>query len=408
MYNFLNLAKGVEEKIVEDRRHLHQIPEVGFDTPETAEYVKKQLLEMGVEPDDCSGPVPEDVRQKYVKAGFPDMENFTGVVATIGKGEPCILLRADMDALPMEETSGLPFASKKKAAHTCGHDTHSAMLLGAARILKTMEKDLKGTVKLMFQPGEELGYGAKLMVDAGLMENPKVDAAMAIHIMSDKESGTVEYTKGIMSAAMDTYMLTIRGKGGHSSMPHQAIDPNMIMSQLYTNLNLLPGREVDPRERVALTIGKASGGTAANIIPDTAQMQIGIRSFALDVQKHMEKRVPEMIEHIVKAWRGDYSYERFNTPSTFTDADLVDNVLPFIKDVVGDEKVVEASGPMGGSEDFGYVTKEVPGVFFILGAGSEGAYPMHNPNMVLDESALAKGAAMYASVAMNWLESKNK
>lgn len=408
MKGIMEAAKAVESKIIENRHALHQIPEIGFDLPATAAYIKKQLREIGIEPKDCGGPVAQEIREKFHSAGFPDMAYCTGITATIGQGEPCILLRSDMDALPMKETSGLSFASQNNFAHTCGHDSHAAMLLGAARILKSMESELKGTVKLMFQPGEELGYGSKLMIDAGLMENPKVDAALAIHVMSDIEAGQVRYVKGIASAAMDTYMLKIKGKGGHSSMPHKAVDPNMIMTQLYTALNLLPGREVDPQETVIVTAGKAAGGSAANIIPDTAELQVGIRSYNREARTHMLQRVPEMIDHYVKAWRGEYDMVKFATPSTYNNADLCNVLLPFVQEAAGSEKVVEVAKPLPGSEDFSYVSDLVPGLFLMLGAGKPGAFPMHNPNMVLDESVFATGAAIYANCAAEWLAAKSK
>lgn len=178
MKQLLEEAKLLQEQIVADRRYLHQIPEVGMDLPESAAYIEKRLAEMGIESHRC-GVMEESVRQKYIKMGFPDMRASTGVVATIGSGSPCILLRADFDALPMEEINDLPFCSKRNASHMCGHDTHAAMLLGAAKLLKDHESELKGTVKLMFQPGEEMGYGSKTMIDDGLLENPKVDAATA-------------------------------------------------------------------------------------------------------------------------------------------------------------------------------------------------------------------------------------
>jgi len=408
MKGIMDAAKAVESKIIENRHALHQIPEVGFDLPATAAYIKEQLRDIGIEPKDCGGPVAPEIRGKFHSAGFPDMENCTGITATIGQGEPCILLRGDMDALPMKESSGLSFASQSNFAHTCGHDSHAAMLLGAARILKAMENELKGTVKLMFQPGEELGYGSKLMIDAGLMENPKVDAAMAIHVMSDVEAGEVQYVKGVTSAAMDTYMLKIKGKGGHSSMPHKAVDPNIIMTQLYTALNLLPGREVDPQETVILTAGKAAGGSVANIIPDTAELQVGIRSYNREARAHILKRVPEMIDHYVKAWRGDYEMVKFTTPSTFNDEKLCDALLPFIIEAAGEDKVVQAAKPLPGSEDFSHVSDLVPGLFLMLGAGKNGAFPMHNPNMVLDESVFVTGAAIYANCAVEWLAANAK
>lgn len=400
MEEILFKAKEIENKIIENRRYLHMNPEVGFCLINTAAYIKEQLKAIGIEPHDC-GVVEQKVADKYKAAGFPNVEKSTGVTATIGTGSPCILLRADMDALPMTETADIEFKSTKPAAHMCGHDSHTAMLLGAARILKEHEAELKGTVKLMFQPGEELGYGSKTMVDDGILEG--VDAAIAIHVMADQNVGTIEYVKGITSAAMDTYMLKIKGKGGHSSMPHQAIDSNMIVTQLYTALNLLTTREVNPTETVALTAGKIAGGTVANIIPDTADMQVGCRTFNIDVRNHLVKRIPEMIDHYVKAWRGDYDLIVFSTPSTYTDEKLCDDLIPFVKDIVGVENVIETKTPMSGTEDFSYISEKVPSVFFKLGAGSPTSYPMHNPNMVLDESVFVTGAAIYAKCAIEYL-----
>lgn len=403
MKEIFNKAKEIENVIIENRRYLHMNPEVGFNLQETASYVKEQLKSMGIEPVDC-GVIDEKITVKYRTAGFPNVDASTGVTATIGKGKPCILLRADMDALPIEENSALEFKSKKKASHMCGHDSHTAMLLGAARILKAYENELNGSVKLMFQPGEELGFGSKTMIDDGILEG--VDAALAIHVMADQDVGTVEYVKGITSAAMDTFMLKIKGKGGHSSMPQQSIDPNMIVTQLYTALNLLPTREISPKETVALTAGRIAGGTAANIIPDTADIQIGCRTFNINVRNHLSDRIPEMIDHYVKAWRGEYEITVFSTPSTYTDEKLCDELLPFIKEIIEERYVIENTTPMSGTEDFSYVSEKVPSVFLKLGAGSLTSYPMHNPNMVLDESVFVKGTAIMANCAIEFLRNK--
>ncbi|MBS5335082.1 MAG: amidohydrolase [Clostridiales bacterium] len=405
----LEAALANKEQILKDRHQLHRRPEVGFYLPETAGYVQKRLAEMGIESEICGGPLDENLRNNFVFAGFPDMEASTGVVATIGKGEPCILLRADMDALPMQETEGLvDFASEKPGfAHMCGHDAHTAMLLGAAAILKDMEDDLPGTVKLMFQTGEECGCGSRLMIEHGLMENPRVDAAFAIHVMANQEKGTVGYTSGITSAAMDTFMIKIKGKGGHTSTPHQCIDPLMISNQLYTTLNLLSSREIDPRETVALSAGKCGGGTAANVIPDTADLQVAARTFNREVTEHLTSRIPEVIDHTVKMWRGDYEMINFHTPSTYNDEKLCDEIRPFLAEVAGSENVNEIPC-MAGTEDFGYVGEKVPAMFVTLGVGDETAAPMHNPNMIIDEDVLPYGTALYANVALNWLKKNQK
>ena len=288
-------AKAIQDQIVADRRYLHQIPEVGMDLPESAAYIEKRLSEMGIPSRRC-GVMPDEIRKKYVAMGFPDMAASTGVVATIGSGSPCILLRADFDALPMEEINDLPFCSKRKASHMCGHDTHAAMLLGAAKLLKDHESELKGTVKLMFQPGEEMGYGSKTMIDDGLLENPKVDAAFALHIFSTTPVGEVTYCTGVTSSSLDSFIVNIQGKGGHSSTPQLSIDPLMIANQIYTAANMLMTREVDPKATATLSAGVLRSGTAVNILPDTATLQMGMRTYDKEARAHILERLPQIIE----------------------------------------------------------------------------------------------------------------
>lgn len=402
MKNIIERAHEIEEVIAADRRAIHKEPEIGFYLPKTAAYIKRRIDEMCVEYRDC-GVLDHETRENFAAAGFGGIDGCTGVTATIGNGAPCILLRADMDALPMEEKSGLDFASVNGLAHTCGHDSHSAMLLGAARILKENEASLKGTVKLMFQPGEEFGCGSRLMINDGLLEGPSPDAALALHVMSDAEAGNVGYVKGAASSSYDTFIVKIRGQGGHSSAPHLTVDPVMIANQLYMALNLLPGRETDPRETVALTIGRLAGGSAANIIPDGAEMQIGVRTFNMEIRDHLAKRIPEMIEHIVKAWRGDYEMNIFYCPLTYNSPELCGELLPFINEAAGAENVREESKPMAGTEDFGYISQRIPSMFLWLGAGKRGSAPLHNPAMILDESVFWKGSSILANCAAEWL-----
>ncbi|MCD8009626.1 MAG: M20 family metallopeptidase [Lachnospiraceae bacterium] len=403
--NIYESALSIQDEIAEYRRHIHQHPERGFYLPETAAYVQSCLAEMGIISTFCGGPIDRKTRENFVFAGFPDMEESTGVVATIGSGSPCILLRADMDALPIQETPGhVPFTSSKEGiSHMCGHDAHTAMLLGAARILKEHEAELPGTVKLMFQTGEECGCGSRFMVEHGVLKNPKVDAAFALHVMPNQKLGTVGYAAGISSAAMDTYMIRIQGKGGHSSTPQDCIDPLMIANQLYTTLNLFSGREIDPRETVALTAGQCGGGEVANVIPDTAQLMVCARTFNRDVTSHLVTRIPELVEHTVKMWRGDYEMIHFHTPSTYTDPALCEELKPYIVEIVGEENIQQIPG-MAGTEDFGYVTEQVPGMFLFVGAGEPDAAPLHNPDMVLDERVLPLGAAINANLALQWLK----
>ena len=407
MTDFSEESNKYKEQIIKDRRYLHQYPELGFDLPNTQKYIRQRLDEMGIENESC-GVLPDDIRQKYVKAGFGKNENCTGVVARIGKGEPCILLRADMDALPIEEEYESEYKSKNSGKmHACGHDSHVAMLLGAAQMLKDHEDELQGTVKLMFQPGEEWGYGAKLMIDGGILENPKVDAAFGIHIMPDQEAGTLSVHKGTLTQAMDTYIIEIQGHGGHSSQPHKTIDANMIMNQLYTSLNLLYTREVDPKANVTFSIGAMGGGTVTNVIPDKAVLQGNMRSFDQKSRDHLCNRIPEMIDHVVKAWRGKYSVVDFHTPTTYNDLEFIDEIMPALEEVMGKEYVGD-NGPLGGSEDFSYISQAVPSAFVVLGTGKEGEAPVHNPRMHQNEEMFKYGAALHANVAMEWLKAQHK
>ena len=396
-------AQDLKEQIRTDRRTLHKMPEIGTDLPQTSAYIKKRLDEMGIAWKDCGGLISEQMTRDYMEAGFPRMEKETGVTAVIGHGSPCILLRADMDALPVQEENDLEFKACNGFGHMCGHDSHTAMLLGAAQILKEMEDELQGTVKLMFQPGEETGAGARLMVEDGILENPKVDAAFGLHVQSLDETGTVGYAVGVNSASLDTYIVKIHGKGGHSSQPQFCVDPLMIMNQVYQAVNLLVTREADPAAMVALTCGVAKGGKAVNIIPDEAELHIGLRTLDVEASEHLNRRIPEVIDHYIKAWNGTYDLTVFHTPCTLTDAKLCQDLVPCISGITGEERVREIPA-MNGTEDFGYVTKEVPGMFAFVGAGQPGSAPLHSPQMMLDEEVLPIGTAIYANVAVSWLE----
>ena len=398
------MAQDLREQLVKDRRYLHQIPEIGTNLPETSAYIKKRLDEMGIPWKDCGGPLPEKMTEDYMAAGFPRMEKETGVIASIGSGEPCILLRADMDALPVKEDTPLEFKSVNGYGHMCGHDAHAAMLLGAAQILKQMEDSLPGTVKLMFQPGEETGAGARLMVEDGLLENPAPGAAFGIHVQPSDTTGQAGYAMGVNSASLDTFILKIRGNGGHSSQPQLCTDPLMVMNQIYQAVNLLVGRETDPAAMVALTCGVAKGGAAVNIIPDEAELHIGVRTLNVEAAEHLKKRIPELIDHYVKAWNADYTLTTFHTPCTLTNELLCQELVPCLKEVLGGSNVHQIPA-MSATEDFGYVTEKVPGMFVFLGAGAPDSAPLHSPQMVLDEDVLPLGAALHANVAISWLKS---
>lgn len=383
MERMLSQAQELAGEMVANRRYLHANPELGMDLPKTTAYVVEKLTEMGL--------MPQEICQ-------------SGVVATIGQGGKTILIRGDMDALPTKENGDLPFKSTNDNGHLCGHDMHTAGLLGVAKLLKEREAELKGTVKLMFQPAEEIGIGAKTMIAAGLLENPQVDAAIALHVAPDMEPGKIGLKRGIASASLDGFMVEVQGKGGHSSAPHLAIDPLMIVNTMYMMLNTLVGREVNPFDTAVLTIGKCGGGTVANVIPDTAVLEGTLRCFDKDVRAQTVKRVHEIIDNATATLRGTYTMKTIFTSSVFNDNDLCNALQPYIADIVGADNVIALEKPMTGTEDFSYVSDKVPTMFFWLGAGSKDNYPMHNPNVVFDESALPVGAAVLAHCAMNWLK----
>ncbi|WP_066396781.1 M20 metallopeptidase family protein [Neobacillus mesonae] len=382
----LTRAEEIKEELIAHRRYLHQNPELGFDLPKTVAYVEGALKNMGLEP------------QKVGKAGL---------VVTIGNGKgKTLLLRGDMDALPIKENTDLSFKSTNEYMHACGHDIHTTFMLGAAKLLKGKEKEINGTVKIMFQPAEEIGAGAKDMVANGLLENPKVDAALALHVDPGLDVGKFGYKPGIAASSLDGFFLEVQGKGGHSSEPQKAIDPLMIINAVYTQLNSLVGKEIDPREMAVLVIGKMGGGTAANIIPDTAHLDATLRTFNPEVREHLFKRIPEIIEATVKMMRGKYTLETLSTPSLFNNKELCEQIAPFVKEVVGEDHLEVNEDPLSGTEDFSYISNLVPTMFMWAGANGIGDrnYPLHNPNVVLDEGVIPLGVAVVVNSAINWLK----
>ncbi len=398
MIDLMDEAKKLEETIIEHRRYLHQYPELGMDLPITTSYVKEKLIEMGYEPKEICD---------------------SGIVTTVGGKKPgkTFLLRADMDALPIEETLDLPYKSKTENMHACGHDFHTAMLLGAAEILKKHEDEINGTVKLMFQPGEEIFTGAKTMIENGLLENPKVDAAVMIHVRPgvDAQPGTVIGTSALEgAAASDQFTITVQGKGGHGAMPDTTVDPLNVAAHLHIALQEINAREVHPSEFMVLTVGQIHGGNAANIIPDTATLSGTIRTYKSDIREFVKKRLVEVSNGVASTFRASVDVEfSKGCPSVLNDKELLSDLNEYLYELLGDEGYFNASDfpelhleRMSGSEDFAYISEKVPSVMLRLAVGrlEDGyTYPQHHPMVTFDERALYKGAGVYASVAMEWL-----
>lgn len=386
MNQILERAIELKDEIIANRRYLHRFPEIEMDLPRTTSYVKEKLKEMGYEPVEICK---------------------SGIVAVVGKTGKTIMLRADMDALPMQEATDLDFKSENDYGHTCGHDTHTAMLLGAAKILKEHEKELEGTVKLMFQPAEENLVGAKAMLDSNLLENPHVDAAMAMHIVAaSDETGVITYTTGEMDASADRFTITVKGKGGHGAGPEDCIDPINIGAHILLSLQEIISREVAPIYPAVLTIGTFHAGNAGNIIPETAVLEGSIRTYSDEVRTFIKERMNQICKLTAEKFRGEAYVDYVSgVPPLINDETVTLEMLKYAKEIVGDKTgICEKSM---GSEDFAYVAESVPSTYFYLGAGTEKdgyIYGGHHPKVMFDEEALPIGAAVYANCAMRWLE----
>lgn len=397
----LKEAEALQETIVSDRRFLHQHPGTGFDIADTKAYVKEKLTEMGYEPADCGR---------------------AGLVALAGGKKPgrTFMLRADMDALPMCEEADVAFASTNGKMHACGHDMHTAMLLGAARILKAHEDEIEGTVKLMFQPAEEIFEGSGDMIEAGVLQNPEVDAALMIHVMAGMpfEAGTVIVSApGVSAPAADYFEIRVKGKGCHGSMPNTGADPLNAAAHILIALEEIHARELAMGEKAVLTIGTMHAGNAANVIPDTVVMGGSIRTFDEETRSFIKRRMAEIAEGIAGAFRTEAEVSfGSGCPTLVNDKDVAGCVNRYAKELLGEKKAfsVEQLNAMGGqggsksagSEDFAYVTQKVPSVMIALAAGQPDkgyAYPQHHPMVKFDEEALKNGTAVYAYVAMRWL-----
>lgn len=395
--NILEEARLLQEELVSHRRYLHQHPELGLDLPLSSAYVKEKLVQMGYEPVDCGQ---------------------SGVLATVGGQKPgrVFLIRGDMDALPVKEEVEWAHKSTNDNMHACGHDLHTAMLLGAARLLKENEEHLKGTVKLMFQPAEETLVGAKAMINAGILRDPEVDGAMMIHVMSGQPvaSGKVLIpSAGISSAASDWFELHIKGKGGHGASPDKAVDPLNIAAHTLIALQEINSREIPASEPLALTVGVMEGGRTSNVIPDRALLKGTIRTYNPQTREFVKARVLEIAEGVAKVFRGETDARILEgCPSIVNDEALVRSAQDYLTELLGQEEVLPLSslypgGRMSGSEDFGFVSERVPTLSLSLAAGDpkEGySFPLHHPKVRFDESVLYRGAAVYAYIALRWLE----
>ena len=388
-FDFRQEAAELQEQLVAWRRDLHRMPETGIQLPRTMDYICARLEEMEIP--------------------YKLHEDISCIEATVGSGEKCFLLRSDVDALPVTEEADIPFKSTNGCMHGCGHDLHGTILLGAAKLLKAHEADLKGTVKILFQSGEEVFLGAKSAIAAGVLENPKVDAAFAMHVIAMMPVGVLMTGKEAMSA-VDGFKITLIGHGGHGSMPELAVDPINAAVQVYLALQSLIAREIGGSEEAVLTIGQFTAGEASNIIPERAVLQGTLRTFREDVRQRLTKRIREVLAGVAMTYRCQYEYEElFSCASVITDEAVTAGVKKSVAKIVPQFHVLDGAHGMG-SEDFAEITQRVPASYVMLGAGpaeESKRLGQHNPKVQFNEDVLSIGAAIYAQTAMDWLCENN-
>lgn len=386
-------AAAVRDYIVEARRWIHQHPELSFQEVETAAYVAKQLRAMGYEPEERMGGY-----------GVRAILRGDGSGKTIG-------LRADMDALPIEEHNELPFRSQQPGVmHACGHDAHTAMLLGTAKALKAAEIDPRGSVVFLFQPAEELPPGgAKAMIAAGALENPTVDAVFGLHQGTGIDVGKMAIPSGPRSASSDTFRITVIGRGGHAAMPHRTVDPIAIAGVLITSLQQLVSRHLAPTQPAVVTIGMVHGGSKENIIPDEVSLSGTVRTLDASVRAEVPRRMEAMVKGITEAHGARYAFEYdFGYPVLVNDQEMSILAREAAERVVGTGNVLPVEPGMA-AEDFAYYLQKAPGAFGTVGSGTPGSSfrpPSHSPRFVLDEGGLEIGVAYYLSLVSLFLNGK--
>ena len=383
-------AEGLLPEVVALRRRIHRQPELGLVLPETQKAVLEALADLELE----------------VETGGKT----SAVVATLrgARPGPTLLLRADMDALPLTEDTDVPFRSERDGAmHACGHDAHVAMLAGAARLLAGRRGELAGAVKLVFQPGEEGYAGARVLIEEGLLGGePPVEAAFALHVDSSLPAGVVATRPGPLLASGDVFSIDLVGKGGHAAQPHLARDPIPVACEIVVALQTLVTRQMYAFDPVIVSVTKIQAGTAGNVIPEKAHVLGTIRTVSERARRAVREKLEQLVRGIAAAHGLEVKVHLIpGYPVTVNHADSVAFARGVASDLLGEDRIVDLDAPIMGAEDFSYVLQRVPGAMMFLGArpeGGEGA-PLHSNRMKLDESALATGVALHAALALRYL-----
>jgi amidohydrolase len=374
--------RNLQPQLVEWRRRLHQKPELGFQENLTAEFVSQKLQEWGIE------------HQTNIAK--------TGIVAIIDSGKPgrVLAIRADMDALPIQEENEVDYRSQHSGImHACGHDGHTAIALGTAYYLAKHKHSFSGTVKMIFQPAEEGPGGAKPMIEAGVLKNPDVDAIVGLHLWNNLLLGTVGVRSGALMAAVETFDCTIFGKGGHGAMPHQTVDAIVVAAQIVNALQAIVARNIDPIDSAVVTVGKFHAGHAYNVIADTAQFGGTVRYFKPTYQGYFDKRIEQVIAGICQSHGAHYKFDYCSYyPPTINDVKMAELVRSVAESVVETPAGIVPECQTMGGEDMSFFLQEIPGCYFFLGSANPEknlAYPHHHPRFDFDETALGMGVEMF-------------
>jgi amidohydrolase len=380
-------AKDLEAELISIRRHLHQHPELSFQEFETANYVEEQLN----------------------KHGIPNKRiGETGVVATItGEKEGSnftIGLRADIDALPIQEETGLPFSSENEGVmHACGHDGHTTILLGTARLLFENRKHFSGTVVCIFQPGEEADGAARELIRLGVLENPKIDAMLALHLWPYLPLGIVGVKRGSMTASCDDFTIEVIGKSGHSARPHEGIDAISVSMHIMQAIQHFVTKTNNPLNPVVVHIGKIEGGSAGNIIADRVKLEGTTRALSMENRKKLAKGIEQLVHQVASTYKAKANLNyRWGHAPVMNNDEITDLIKEAVQNEWGEEGIAELSEPSLGADDFGDFSQAVPSSYFRLGIKKEGeeAFSLHHPKFDFDEKLLAKGVAIFAVMAL--------
>lgn len=391
--NFLAKAEEIKDLLIEYRRDFHRNPELGFEEHRTSDTIKEFLDNEGIEYFETAG---------------------TGICALIkGKEGRTVAIRADMDALPIQDMKTCEYSSRNAGKmHACGHDAHTAILMGAAKILNGMKDSLVGNVVLLFEPAEETTGGARIMIKEGVLEKPYVEAVIGLHVDENIDSGMVGVKKGVVNAASNPFTIRIKGKGGHGARPEATVDPVVIASSVVMNLQTIVSRELTPTVPAVLTIGTINGGTAQNIIPEEVVLSGIIRTMTTEHREYVKMRLREIAEGVTLSLRGTCQVDiEESYPCLYNDEVMLELLKESAGEQLGEENVIDLSEPSLGVESFAYFSMERPSVFYFLGCRNEDkgiTHPAHSNKFDIDEDCLAAGVAVHCAAAYKYLNDKEK